>query len=184
VVENLTKRASSREDRFPKTLFALSRCRIADDDGSRVLLSRSQVHVDEHDEVASAAQQQKRQNLDVLVLSWLLVFFTIFVAAVRIYREDLPRVTTSHNQVCLSLSKRIRHGLVAKINDKRRPQAREALSQISTDYSRARRAPAPIASPCLATPRPSEASERAHVFPPFSSPPYTCKCIESNPLYK
>jgi hypothetical protein len=29
VVKNLTKRASSREDRFPKTLFALSRCRIA-----------------------------------------------------------------------------------------------------------------------------------------------------------
>jgi hypothetical protein len=49
---------SSREDRFLKTLFTLSRCRIAEDDGSRDLLSRSQMHVDERDEVTSAAQQQ------------------------------------------------------------------------------------------------------------------------------
>jgi hypothetical protein len=69
VVKNLTKRASSHEDRFPKTLFALSRCRIAEDYGSGDLLSRSQMHVDERDEVASAAQQQKRQNLNVLVFS-------------------------------------------------------------------------------------------------------------------
>jgi hypothetical protein len=67
------KRVSSREDRFLKTLFALSRCMITEDDGSRDLLSRSQMHVDERDEVASAVQQQKRQNLDVLALSWLLV---------------------------------------------------------------------------------------------------------------
>jgi hypothetical protein len=67
------KRVSSREDRFPKTLFALSRCMITEDDGSRDLLSRSQMHVDERDEVASAVQQQKRRNLDVLALSWLLV---------------------------------------------------------------------------------------------------------------
>jgi hypothetical protein len=60
VVKKLTKRASSREDRFLKILFALSRCRIADDDGSGDLLSRSQMHVDEQDEIASAAQQQKR----------------------------------------------------------------------------------------------------------------------------
>jgi hypothetical protein len=53
VVKNLTKQAS--EDHFPKTLFALSRCRITEDDGSRDLLSRSQMHVDEWDEVASAA---------------------------------------------------------------------------------------------------------------------------------
>jgi hypothetical protein len=50
------KRASSREDRFSKTLFALSRCRIAEDDRFRDLLSRSLMHVDERDEVASAAQ--------------------------------------------------------------------------------------------------------------------------------
>jgi hypothetical protein len=67
------KRGSNREDRFQKTLFALSRCRIAEDDGSRDLLSQSQMHVDEQDEVASTAQQQKRRNLDVLVFSWLLV---------------------------------------------------------------------------------------------------------------
>jgi hypothetical protein len=70
VVKNLIKRASSYEDRFPKTLFALSRCRIADDDSSGELLSRSQMHIDERDEVASTAQQQKRQNLDVLLFPW------------------------------------------------------------------------------------------------------------------
>jgi hypothetical protein len=72
--------------------------------------------------------------------------------------EDLSRITTSRNRLGLSLSKRIRHGLVAKINGKRRPQACEALGQILVDYSRARRAPTPIASP-----RPGEASERACV---------------------
>jgi hypothetical protein len=60
VVKNLMKRANSREDRFSKTLFVLSLCKIAEDDGSGDLLSRSQMHVDECDEVASAAQQQKR----------------------------------------------------------------------------------------------------------------------------
>jgi hypothetical protein len=55
VVNNLMKRASSREDRFPKILFALSRCRIAEDDGFRDLLSRLQMHVDGRDEVALAA---------------------------------------------------------------------------------------------------------------------------------
>jgi hypothetical protein len=39
---------------------------------------------------------------------------TTSVVAARIYREDLPRVTASHNRLGLSLSKRIRHGLVAK----------------------------------------------------------------------
>jgi hypothetical protein len=50
-MKNLKKRASSREDHFPKTLFALSWCRIAEDDGSRDLLPRSQIYVDEQDEV-------------------------------------------------------------------------------------------------------------------------------------
>jgi hypothetical protein len=72
-VKNLMKRVSSREDHFPKTLFARSRCRIAEDDGSGDLLSRSQMHVDEQDKVALVAQQLKRRNLDVLVFSWLLV---------------------------------------------------------------------------------------------------------------
>jgi hypothetical protein len=41
VMKNLKKRASGREDRFPKTLFTLSWCRIANDDSFRDLLSRS-----------------------------------------------------------------------------------------------------------------------------------------------
>jgi hypothetical protein len=36
-------------------MFALSRCRIAEDDDFGDLLSRSQMHVDERDEVASVA---------------------------------------------------------------------------------------------------------------------------------
>jgi hypothetical protein len=59
MMKNLTKPASSREDRFSKTLFVLSWCRIVDDDDSGDLLSRSQMHIDERDEVVSAAQQQK-----------------------------------------------------------------------------------------------------------------------------
>jgi hypothetical protein len=51
VVKNLKKRASSREDRFPKTLFTLSRCKITEDDDSGDLLSQSQMHVDEWGEV-------------------------------------------------------------------------------------------------------------------------------------
>jgi hypothetical protein len=57
VVKNLKKGATSGEDRFPKTLCALFRCRIAEDDDSGDLPFRSQMHVDERDEVASAAQQ-------------------------------------------------------------------------------------------------------------------------------
>jgi hypothetical protein len=174
------KRASSHEDRFPKTLFALHRCRFTEDNGSKDLLSRLQMHVNERDEVASVAQPQKRRNLDMLVLSWLLFFFvTISVAAVRIYREDLRRVTASRNWLGLSLSKRIRHGLISKINGEKRSRACEALGRISMDYSQARHAPASIVSP-----RPGEASERVHVFPPFFSSPHTWKCIESNPPYK
>jgi hypothetical protein len=70
VVKNLTKRASSREDRFPKILFALSRCMIAKDDGSGDLLSRLQLHVDERDEVALAAQQRRRRRPRYVGDSW------------------------------------------------------------------------------------------------------------------
>jgi hypothetical protein len=45
---------------------------------------------------------------------------TSSVAAARNYREDPPRVTVSHNQLGLSLSKRIRYRVVAKINGKKR----------------------------------------------------------------
>jgi hypothetical protein len=60
VVKNLTKRACGREDRFSKTLFGLSRCRITENDGSGDLLSQSQIHIDEQDEVVLPAQQQMR----------------------------------------------------------------------------------------------------------------------------
>jgi hypothetical protein len=75
VVKNLTKQASSHKDRFLKTLFTLSQCWIAEGDRFGDLLSRSQMHTDEQDEVALTAQQQKQQNLDVLVFSWLLVCY-------------------------------------------------------------------------------------------------------------
>jgi hypothetical protein len=42
---NLEKRLSSHVERFPKTLFALSWCRITEDDGSGDLLSQSQMHL-------------------------------------------------------------------------------------------------------------------------------------------
>jgi hypothetical protein len=43
-----------------KILFTLSRCRIAEDDGFRDLLSRSYMHVDKQDEITLVAQQQRR----------------------------------------------------------------------------------------------------------------------------
>ena len=102
MMKNLKKRASSREDRFPKTLFALSRCRIAEDDGSGDLLSRSQMHVDERDEAVLAAQQRRRRKPRCVGGSWLFVV-TSSVAAARIYREDPPRVTASRNRLGLSI---------------------------------------------------------------------------------
>jgi hypothetical protein len=50
-----------------RNLIHLSQCRIAEDYDSGDLLFRSQMHVDEQDEVAPAAQQQKRRNLNALV---------------------------------------------------------------------------------------------------------------------
>jgi hypothetical protein len=54
------------------------------------------MHVDERDEVALVAQQQKQRNLDALVF-FVVVRVATTVAAARIYREDPPRVTASHN---------------------------------------------------------------------------------------
>jgi hypothetical protein len=62
MLEQHRRSSSSREDRFSKTLFTLSRCRIVEDNSSGDLLSRSQMHVDELDEVALAAQQPMRQK--------------------------------------------------------------------------------------------------------------------------
>jgi hypothetical protein len=109
------------------------------------------MHVDERDEIALAVQQWRRQKSRCVGGSWLFVV-SRSVAATRIYREDPPRVTASRNQLDLSLSKRIRHGLITKINGKRKSWTCEALGQILVDHSRARHAPAPIASPRLAQP--------------------------------
>jgi hypothetical protein len=113
LMKNLKKQVSSCEDRFPKTLFALSQCRIPKDYGSGDLLSWLQMHVDERDVVALAAQQRRRRKTRCVGGSWLFVVASSMVVA-HIYREDLPKVTTSHNWLGLSLSKRIRHGLIVK----------------------------------------------------------------------
>jgi hypothetical protein len=71
------------------------------------------MHVDEWDEVALTAQQRRSQKARCVGGSWLFIVSCSVVAAC-IYREELTRVTTSHNQLGLSLSTHIRHGLVAK----------------------------------------------------------------------
>jgi hypothetical protein len=96
VMKNLKKRVSSHEDRFPKTLFVLSRCRIIEDSSSGDLLSQSQMHINEQDEVALAAQQRRRQKPRCFGGSWLFILGSS-VAAARIYREDPPRVITFCN---------------------------------------------------------------------------------------
>jgi hypothetical protein len=61
---------------------------------------------------------------------WLvIVLFSTSVADTRIYREDLPSITASRNRLNLFLSKHIRHGLVAKLNNNRRPRTYEALTE-------------------------------------------------------
>jgi hypothetical protein len=162
MMKNLKKRTSTSKDRFPKILFALSLCRITKEDSFRDLLFWSQMHINEWGEVALMMQQWRRQKTRCIAGSWLFIL-TSSVAAARIYRDDLPRVTASRNRLGLSLSKHIRHGLVAKINGKRRSWTCEALDRISMDYSRAHLAPAPIASPCHAPPRPTRRDERAHM---------------------
>jgi hypothetical protein len=79
-------------------------------------------------------------------------------------------VTIFHNRLGLSLSKCIKHGFIAKINDKKRSPNYEALSRISTDYSRARRTSAP--SPRLTTPHPTCPDQPASL----------CVCFSFSPL--
>jgi hypothetical protein len=86
---------SSREDHFSKTLFTLSRCRIIEDDGSRDLLSQSQVHAGDQDEVDLATQQRRRWRCS-WDYGWFL-FCLFCMAVVRIYREKPHRVNTFHN---------------------------------------------------------------------------------------
>jgi hypothetical protein len=156
-MKNLNKRASSREDHFSKILFVLSRCRTAKDDGFKDLLSWSRMHVDECDEIVLVVQQRRRWK-PRCVGSWLFIV-TSSVALTCIYREDPHRITGFRKWLGLSLSKRIRHELIEKINDKRRPRTCEALGWISTEYLRARRAPTPISSPRHAMPGPVQRGE-------------------------
>jgi hypothetical protein len=58
--EELDEASEQSRRSLPKTLFAISRCKIAEDNGSGDLLSRSQMHIDEQSEVASVVQQQMR----------------------------------------------------------------------------------------------------------------------------
>jgi hypothetical protein len=95
-MKNQKKRASSHKDHFSKILLALSLCRITEDDGFRDLLSRSQMPIDERDEVALAAQQRRRRKPRYVGGSWLFII-THSVATTRIYRKDPPRITVSRN---------------------------------------------------------------------------------------
>jgi hypothetical protein len=45
---------------LPKILFALSRCRITEDNSFRDLLSRSYMRVNKRDEIALVEQQRRR----------------------------------------------------------------------------------------------------------------------------
>jgi hypothetical protein len=84
---------SSHVEHFSKSLFNLSRCRIAEDDGSIDVLSRSQVHANDRDEVDLAAQQveeaKKTRCIHEVGLFCMLV--------IRIYREKLTRVKVYDN---------------------------------------------------------------------------------------
>src|SRR5438105_4415377 len=55
-------------ERFPKTLFVLSRCRISKAIGFRDMLSQSQMHINARDGVdyGGGTTKRMRQNLDVL----------------------------------------------------------------------------------------------------------------------
>jgi hypothetical protein len=89
------------------------------------------------------------------------VLITTSVAVAHIYREDPPRVVASRNRLGLSLSKYIRHMLVTKIKDKRKPRTYEALGWILTDYSCAHHAPTPL--PRLTSPRYARSGEKEAV---------------------
>jgi hypothetical protein len=162
VMKNLKKQARSREDRFSKTLFAFSRCKIAEHDGSGDLLSQSQMHVDEQNEVALAAQQRRRRKTRCVGGSWLFVVTSSMVAA-RIYRKDPPKVTASCNWLALSLSKRIRQ---TRSKNKWQKEVEDVwgFGPNFDGYSCAHRAPAPLASPHHTPAR----RARAHMYFFFS----------------
>jgi hypothetical protein len=127
------------------------------------------MHVNEWDKVALAVQQWRRGKTRCVGDSWLFIV-TRFMVVARIYREDLSRVTASHNRLRLSLSKHIRHGLIAKINDKRKLWTYEALDPILMNYSYARRVIVSIASP-------------HHVMPHPARRASTCMCFSLSPFF-
>jgi hypothetical protein len=120
------------------------------------------MHVDERDEVALTVQQRRWQKPRCIGDLWLFVV-AHSVAVACIYREDPPRITASRNRLGLSLSKRIRHRLIAKINGKTKPRTCKALGRISVDHSHTCRAPVPIATPHHSRPDPARRGERARV---------------------
>jgi hypothetical protein len=99
-MKNLTKRASSHVERFPKTLFTLSRCRIAEDDGSGDLLFQLQEHAGDRDEVVLAAQQRRRRNARGIRVGWDNIFYA---AAGHIYSGKPSRVKVSRNRLDLHI---------------------------------------------------------------------------------
>jgi hypothetical protein len=152
MMKNLKKRASCRKHRLPKNL--IRRLPVQDHWGR--WLRRSALPIaDAHRQTewislgGVAAEEVKPRCVDG---SWLFVV-AHFVVATCTYREDPPRVTVSDNQLGLSLSKCIRHGLIVKINGKRKPPIGETLGQISADHSYI--LCALITSPCLAQPGPT-----------------------------
>jgi hypothetical protein len=184
-MKNLKTWASSREDRFPKTLLTLSWCRIAEDDGSRDLLSQSQMHVDKWDEVALAAQQRWRWKIRCIGGLWFFVV-THSVVAAHIYREDLPRVTASLMSTSIKMYQAWTHS-----KNKRQKEVTD-LWGLRPNFDWLFTRPSCARAHCLTSPRHArpgparrgKVSERTCVFLPFSSPPHTCKCIDSHPPFK
>jgi hypothetical protein len=95
---NLKKRSSSHVEHILKALFALSWCRIAEDDSSEDMLSWSPMHVDDRDEVVVAQQWRRRKPRCVVGLVGLVASS---VTAAHIYRGESPRITASHNRLSL-----------------------------------------------------------------------------------
>jgi hypothetical protein len=62
MMKSLMKRIEQLRRSLSKNLIRPP-CRIAEEDGSGDLLSRSQMHIDEQDEVALAVQQWRRRKL-------------------------------------------------------------------------------------------------------------------------
>jgi hypothetical protein len=125
-----------------------SSCRIAEDDGFEDVFSRSQMHIDERDEVALTAQQARKQKTRCVGGSWLFIVTSSMTTAIFIGKT---------------------HGYA------------RLWAKFRQDHSCAHRALVPITSPRIAA---SRQGKRARVFLTFSSSPLSCKCIESNPLFK